>query len=46
MTHHVITKISKFVMKSNKYKLIEQAVIISKRVLPPYSSKFSKKKSK
>ncbi len=31
-------------MKSHEYKFIEQAVIISKRLLLAYSSKFSKKK--
>jgi len=41
-----MAKFPKFVMESEEYKLIKQAVIISKRVLPPYSSKFSKKKYK
>ena len=41
-----MTKFSKFVIESEGYKLIKQAVIISKRVLPAYSSKFSKKKYK
>ncbi len=39
-----MTKIPKFVKKSQEYKFIEQAIIISKRLLPAYSSKFSKKK--
>jgi len=34
MTYHVITKNSKFVMKSKRYKLIEQAITISKRFFP------------
>jgi len=33
-----MTKILQFVIESIKYKLIKQAVITSKRVLPPYSS--------
>jgi len=33
-------------MNSKEYMFIEQAAIISKRVLPPYSSKFSKRKYK
>jgi len=36
----------KIVKKSLEYKFIKRAVIISKRILPPYSSKFSKKKYK
>jgi len=39
-----MTKIPQFVKKSQEYKFIEQAIIISKRLLPAYSSKFSKKK--
>ncbi len=31
-------------METEEYKFIEQAIIISKRLLPAYSSKFSKKK--
>jgi len=37
---------SQFVKKSQGYKLVKQAIIISKRILPAYSSKFSKKKYK
>jgi len=33
-------------MKSQEYKFIDQAIIISKRVPPPYSPKFSKDKYK
>ncbi len=39
-----MTKISQFVKKSEEYKFIEQAIIISKILLPAYSSKFSKNK--
>ncbi len=39
-----MTKIPHFVMETEEYKFIEQAIIISKRLLPAYSSKFSKKK--
>jgi len=45
MTYHIMAK-SQFFMESAEYKLIKQVVIISKRVLPAYSSKFSKKKYK
>jgi len=40
------TKIPQIVIKSQEYMFIEQAVNISKRILPAYSSKFSKKKYK
>ena len=39
-------KSPKFVMESEGYNLIKQTVIISKRILSSYSSKFSKKKYK
>jgi len=38
MTYRIIARLPKFVKKSLEYKLIKQAVITSKRVLPPYSS--------
>ncbi len=40
------TKIPQIVVKSQEYMFIEQAVNISRRFLPAYSSKFSKKKYK
>jgi len=46
MTYRIMARFPKFVMESEEYKLVKQAVIISKRILPPYSSKFSKKKYK
>jgi len=46
MTYRIMARLPRFVKKSLEYKLVKQAVIISKRVLPPYSSKFSKKKYK
>jgi len=46
MTYRIIARLPKIVKKSLEYKLVKQAVITSKRVLPPYSSKFSKKKYK
>jgi len=46
MTYRIMTKFPKFMKKSLEYKLVKEAVIISKRVLPPYSSKFSKRKYK
>ena len=46
MTYRIIARLPKFVKKSLEYKLVKQAVITSKRVLPPYSSKFSKRKYK
>jgi len=44
MAYYIMTKIHQFVMKTEEYKFIKQAIIISKRLLPAYSSKFSKKK--
>jgi len=41
-----MTRLPRFTKKSLEYKLVKQAVITSKRVLPPYSSKFSKRKYK
>jgi len=41
-----MARLPRFTKKSLEYKFIKQAIIISKRVLPPYSSKFSKKKYK
>ena len=46
MTYRITVRLPKFVKKSLEYKLIKQAIITSKRVLPPYSSKFSKRKYK
>jgi len=46
MTYRIIARLPKFVKKSLEYKLVKQTIIISKRVLPPYSSKFSKRKYK
>ena len=46
MTYRITARLPRFVKKSLEYKLIKQAVTISKRVLPPYSSKFSKRKYK
>jgi len=46
MTYRITARLPKFVKKSLEYKLVKQAIITSKRVLPPYSSKFSKKKYK
>jgi len=41
-----MTKFPKFVMESEEYKFVKQSVILSKSILPSYSSKFSKKKYK
>jgi len=41
-----MARLPKFVMQSEGCKFIKQAITISKRVLPPYSSKFSKRKYK
>ncbi len=38
------TKIPQFVVKSQEYMFIEQAVNVSRRILPAYSPKFSKYK--
>jgi len=38
------TRIPQFVMESQEYMFVGQAVNISRRILPAYSSKFSKKK--
>jgi len=46
MTCRIIARLPRFTKKSLEYKLVKQAVTISKRVLPPYSSKFSKRKYK
>jgi len=46
MTYRIMTRLPKFVKKSLEYKLVKQAVTISKRVLSPYSSKFLKRKYK
>jgi len=46
MTYRMMRKLPKFVKKSLEYKFIKQAVIIYKRVLSSYSSKFSKRKYK
>jgi len=46
MTYRIMARLPKLVMESQEYKLVKQAIIISKRVLPPYSSKFSKEKYK
>jgi len=46
MTYRITARLPRFTKKSLEYKLVKQALIISKRVLPPYSSKFSKKKYK
>jgi len=46
MTYRIMARLPKFTKKSLEYELIKQALIISKRVLPPYSSKFSKRKYK
>jgi len=46
MTYRITARLPKFMEKSLEYKLVKQAKIISKRVLPPYSSKFSKRKYK
>jgi len=46
MAYSIMARLPRFVKKSLEYKLIKQAVIISKRVLPSYSSKFSKRKYK
>ena len=46
MTYRIMKRLPKFVKKSLEYKLIKQALTTSKRVLPPYSSKFSKRKYK
>jgi len=46
MTYRIMTRLPKFIMESQGYKLVKQGVIIFKRVLPSYSSKFSKKKYK
>ena len=45
LTSRIMTK-SQFIMESQEYKFIKQAVIISERIIPPYSSKFSKSKCK
>jgi len=42
MTYRIVKKMPQFVIESEEYKLVKQALIISKRVLPPYSSKFFK----
>jgi len=44
VTYRIMTKIPQLVTESEEYKLVKQAVTISKRILPPYSSKFSKRK--
>jgi len=44
MTYRIIERLPRSTKKSLEYKLVKQAVITSKRVLPPYSSKFSKRK--
>jgi len=41
-----MARLPRFRKKSLEYKLVKQAIITSKRVLPPYSSKFSKRKYK
>jgi len=46
MTYRIMKRLPRFTKKSLEYKLIKQAVITSKRLLPPYSSKFSKRKYK
>jgi len=46
MTYRITARLPKFVKKSLEYKLVKQALTTSKRVLPPYSSKFSKRKYK
>ena len=43
MTNRITTRLPKLIMESQEYKFIKQAVIVSKRVLPSYPSKFSKK---
>ncbi len=37
-----MTKIPQFIIKSQGYKFLEQAMTISKRLIPANSSKFSK----
>ncbi len=39
-----MTKFPKFITKTQEYKVIKHATKLSKRLLPAYSSKFSKKK--
>jgi len=46
MTYRITARLPRFTKKSLEYNLVKQAVTTSKRVLPPYSSKFSKKKYK
>jgi len=46
MNYHIMIRLPRFMKKSLECKFIKQAIIISKRVLPPYSSKFSKRKYK
>ena len=46
MTYHITGRLPRSTKKSLEYKLVKQAITISKRVLPPYPSKSSKKKYK
>jgi len=46
MTYRIMTRLPKILMESQEYKLIKQTVNISKRLLPAYSSKFSKREYK
>jgi len=46
MTYRITARLPRFTKKSLEYKLVKQDVTTSKRLLPPYSSKFSKRKYK